>query len=69
MQLQTTRFLDIVPEDWWGGPTAVMTTLFPSVIFQQQVNSVSTRHIQPTAHGQLRLRLDALRLCRRHRPR
>ena len=28
-----------------------MTTLFPSVIFQQQVNSVSTRHIQPDGHG------------------
>jgi salicylate 5-hydroxylase large subunit len=41
--------MDIVPEAWWGGPTAVMTTLFPSVILQQQVNSVSTRHIQPTA--------------------
>ena len=25
-------------EPWWGGPTAVMTTIFPSVIFQQQVN-------------------------------
>ena len=32
-------------------PTAVMMTLFPSVIFQQQVNSVSTRHIQPDGHG------------------
>ena len=32
-------------------PTAVMTTLFPSVIFQRQVNSVSTRHIQPDGHG------------------
>jgi hypothetical protein len=28
-----------------------MMTLFPSVIFQQQVNSVSTRHIQPDGHG------------------
>lgn len=28
-----------------------MTTLFPSVILQQQVNSVSTRHIQPDGHG------------------
>jgi salicylate 5-hydroxylase large subunit len=28
-----------------------MTTVFPSVIFQQQVNSVSTRHIQPDGHG------------------
>ena len=80
MTLHDDRFLDIVPEPWWGGPpspgrpktagalsggseahevpgvgaavpTAVMTTLFPSVIFQQQVNSVSTRHIQPDGHG------------------
>ena len=50
MQLKDARFLDIVPEPWWGGPTAVMTTLFPSVILQQQVNSVSTRHIQPAGH-------------------
>ena len=35
MQLHDPSFLDIVPETWWGGPTAVMTTLFPSVIFQQ----------------------------------
>ena len=39
MQLHDPSFLDIVPEAWWGGPTAVMMTLFPSVIFQQQVNS------------------------------
>ena len=51
MQLEDSRFLDIVPEAWWGGPTAVMTTIFPSVILQQQVNSVSTRHIQPSGHG------------------
>ncbi len=51
MALQDDRFLDIVPEAWWGGPSAVMTTLFPSVILQQQVNSVSTRHIQPDGHG------------------
>jgi salicylate 5-hydroxylase large subunit len=51
MQLHDASFLDIVPEPWWGGPTAVMTTIFPSVILQQQVNSVSTRHIQPTGHG------------------
>ncbi len=51
MQLNDARFLDIVPEPWWSGPTAVMTTLFPSVILQQQVNSVSTRHIQPDGHG------------------
>ena len=51
MKLHDPRFIDIVPEGWWGGPTAVMTTIFPSVILQQQVNSVSTRHIQPTGHG------------------
>jgi salicylate 5-hydroxylase large subunit len=55
MQLEDPRFLDIVPEAWWQMedkmPTAVMTTLFPSVILQQQVNSVSTRLIQPDGHG------------------
>ncbi|MFM2112560.1 MAG: hypothetical protein RLZZ271_1220 [Pseudomonadota bacterium] len=51
MQLNDMRLLDIVPEPWWNGPTVVMTTVFPSVIFQQQVNSVSTRHIQPDGHG------------------
>lgn len=55
MRLHDPRFLDIVPEPWWQVdgemPTAVMLTLFPSVIFQQQVNSVSTRHIQPDGHG------------------
>ena len=51
MTLHDPRFLDIVPEPWWNGPTAVMTTIFPSVILQQQVNSVSTRHIQPNGHG------------------
>jgi salicylate 5-hydroxylase large subunit len=51
MQLHDPSFLDIVPEPWWNGPTAVMTTIFPSVILQQQVNSVSTRHIQPDGHG------------------
>jgi salicylate 5-hydroxylase large subunit len=50
MELHDASFLDIVPEPWWGGPSAVMMTLFPSVIFQQQVNSVSTRHIQPVGH-------------------
>lgn len=50
MTLNDDRFLDVVPEPWWGGPSAVMMTLFPSVIFQQQVNSVSTRHIQPIGH-------------------
>ncbi len=51
MTLEDPRFLDIVPEPWWNGPTAGMTTIFPSVVFQQQVNSVSTRHIRPDGHG------------------
>ena len=51
MKLEDPRFLDVVPEPWWNGPSVVMTTIFPSVIFQQQVNSVSTRHIQPDGHG------------------
>ena len=50
MEVLDKRLIDIVPEDWWNGPTAVMMTIFPSVIFQQQVNSVSTRHIQPNGH-------------------
>ncbi len=51
MTLHDPRFLDVVHEPWWGTPTAVMMTIFPSVIIQQQVNSVSTRHIQPNGHG------------------
>src|SRR4051812_32114579 len=51
MTLRDPRFLDIVHEPWWGEPTAVMITLFPSVILQQQVNSVSTRQIVPAGPG------------------
>jgi salicylate 5-hydroxylase large subunit len=51
MQLHDSRLLDVVPEPWWGGPSVVMMTLFPSLIVQQQVNSLSTRHIQPVAPG------------------
>ncbi len=51
MQINDKRLLDIVHEPWWGEPTAVMMTIFPSVVFQQQVNSVSTRHIQPNGSG------------------
>jgi len=51
MKLHDPRQLDVVPEPWWNGPTVVMMTLFPSVIIQQQVNSLSTRHIQPVAPG------------------
>lgn len=51
MSLRDPRQLDIVPEEWWKGPTAVMLTLFPSLIIQQQVNSLSMRHIQPRGPG------------------
>ncbi len=51
MKLHDPSQIDVVPEEWWGGPSVVMTTVFPSVIFQQQVNSVSTRQIQPNGHG------------------
>jgi salicylate 5-hydroxylase large subunit len=51
MELQDDRLLDVVPEPWWGGPSVVMMTLFPSVIIQQQVNSLSTRQILPTGPG------------------
>ena len=65
MQLGDKSLLDVVPEAWWNsqstsasgsassaGPTVVMMTLFPSLIIQQQVNSLSTRHIQPVAPGE-----------------
>ncbi len=51
MQLHDDRLLDVVPEPWWNGPSVVMMTLFPSLVVQQQVNSLSTRHIQPVAPG------------------
>jgi salicylate 5-hydroxylase large subunit len=47
MTLHDARQIDIVPEPWWDGPTVTMLTIFPSLIIQQQVNSLSTRHIQP----------------------
>ena len=47
MRLNDPRMLNIVVEPWWQGPTVCMTTIFPSVIFQQQVNSLSTRQIIP----------------------
>ncbi len=52
MKLNDPRLLDIVHEPWWGSPTAVMTTIFPSVILQQQVNSLSTRQIIPNGPGE-----------------
>lgn len=52
MTLHDARVLDIVTEPWWNGPTVTMLTLFPSVIVQQQVNSLSTRHIVPRGPGE-----------------
>jgi salicylate 5-hydroxylase large subunit len=51
MKLHDNTLLDIAPEAWWGGPTVVMTTIFPSIIFQQQINSLSTRQIIPVGPG------------------
>lgn len=61
MKLHDERVLDVVPEAWWGVhcpvqkadimPTVTMMTLFPTLIIQQQVNSLSTRHIQPVSEG------------------
>jgi salicylate 5-hydroxylase large subunit len=62
MALNDTRLLDVVPEPWWTvpdpahpgteiTPSVTMLTLFPSLIIQQQVNSLSTRHIQPRGEG------------------
>ncbi len=61
MKLHDDRLLDVVPEAWWTlrdplegheiTPTVTMMTLFPSLIIQQQVNSLSTRHIQPVSEG------------------
>jgi salicylate 5-hydroxylase large subunit len=61
MRLHDDRLLDVVPEPWWKltcpvqkaeiVPTVTMMTLFPSLIIQQQVNSLSTRHIQPVSEG------------------
>ena len=63
MALHDTRLLDVVPEAWWRisdpsspgmdiTPTVTMITLFPSLIIQQQVNSLSTRHIVPRGVGE-----------------
>ena len=62
MALHDDRLLDVVPEAWWKIddplnpgtpiiPTVTMITLFPSLIIQQQVNSLSTRHIIPRGEG------------------
>lgn len=63
MKLHDARLLDVVPEPWWTvadpahpqttiTPTVTMITLFPSLIIQQQVNSLSTRHIVPRGSGE-----------------
>jgi len=67
MEVLDKRLIDIVPEDWWNGPTAVMLTIFPSVIFQQQVNSVSTVIYSPMvmAHLILSGRILASKTIRR----
>ena len=63
MALHDDRLLDVVPEAWWKvpdpsnpgsdiTPTVTMMTLFPSLIVQQQVNSLSTRHIVPRGVGE-----------------
>ncbi len=62
MALHDDRLLDVVPEAWWTipdpaqpgtsiTPTVTMITLFPSLVIQQQVNSLSTRHIVPDGAG------------------
>jgi salicylate 5-hydroxylase large subunit len=63
MALHDDRLLDVVPEAWWKiddpskpgtdiTPSVTMLTLFPSLIIQQQVNSLSTRHIVPRGQGE-----------------
>ena len=62
MKLHDDRLLDIVSEPWWSvedpshpgqtiTPSVTMITLFPSLIIQQQVNSLSTRQIIPNGQG------------------
>ena len=48
--LQDPRVLDVVQE-FPGEETVGMITIFPSVILQQQVNSLTTRQIVPTGAG------------------
>jgi salicylate 5-hydroxylase large subunit len=58
MKLEDPRLLDVIEEPWWTivdpddqrqtlNPTNCMQTLFPNLIIQQQVNSLSTRQIVP----------------------
>lgn len=50
LQLKDPRILDVVQE-FPGEDTVGMITVFPSVILQQQVNSLTTRQIVPTGPG------------------
>src|SRR6202020_2447668 len=52
MKLHNQRMLDVVHEPLWGAPSVCITTIFPNVIFQQQVNSLSTRQIIPRGPDQ-----------------
>jgi salicylate 5-hydroxylase large subunit len=47
MKLNDGRLLDIEREAWWGKPTVCMTTIFPNLVVQQNINSLSTRQIVP----------------------
>lgn len=47
MTLNDERFLDVEEEHWWGGPTAVIHSIFPSLIVQQQINSIAMRQVIP----------------------
>ena len=59
MTLHDDRVLDVVPEAWWQHPdaksgketgmppSACMQTIFPNLIVQHNVNSISTRQIIP----------------------
>jgi len=47
MQLNDGRFLDVEDEYWWGGPSAVIHSIFPSLIVQQQINSIAMRQVIP----------------------
>ena len=47
LKLADPGIIDVAREDWWGEHTVVMQTIFPSVIIQQQINSLSTRQIVP----------------------
>jgi salicylate 5-hydroxylase large subunit len=51
MELNDRRLLDVQDESWWGDPTVVMLTLMPSVIIQQNVNTLATRRILPAGPG------------------